>query len=58
MEAMWIGSSRNNKSKLFGLKWPSEPIKAFDVIYTYDQRLLLEKNFIERLDSIKKLIRI
>ena len=27
-EAMWIGSSRNNKSKLFGLKWPSEPIKA------------------------------
>ena len=27
-EAMWIGSSRNNKSKPFGLKWPSEPIKA------------------------------
>ena len=57
-EAMWIGSSRNNKSKPFGLKWPSEPIKALGVFYTYDQRLLLEKNFIERLDSIKKLIRI
>ena len=28
------------------------------MFYTYDQRLLLEKNFIERLDSIKKLIRI
>ena len=27
-EAMWIGSSRNNKSKPFGLKWSSEPIKA------------------------------
>ena len=27
-EAMWIGSSRNNKSKPFGLEWPSEPIKA------------------------------
>ena len=57
-KAMWIGSLRNNKSKPFGLKWPSEPIKALGVFYTYDQRLLLEKNFIERLDSIKKLIRI
>ena len=27
------------------------------MFYTYDQRLLLEKKFIERLDSIKKLIR-
>ena len=55
---MWIGSSRNNKSKPFGLRWPSEPIKALGVFYTYDQRLLLEKNFTERLDSIKKLIKI
>ena len=57
-EAMWIGSSRNNNSKPFGLKWPSEPIKALGVFYTYNQRMLLEKNFIERLDSIKNPIRI
>jgi len=55
---VWIGSSTNNKSKPFGLKWPTEPIKDLDVFYTYNQRFLLEKNFIDRLDSIKKPIRI
>lgn len=57
---MWIGSSRNNKSKPLGIKWPSEPIKALGVFYTYryDQKLLLEKNFIENLDKIKKLINV
>ena len=56
---MWIGSSTNNKSIPFGLNWPTEPIKDVDVLfYTYNQRFLLEKNFIERLDSIKKPIRI
>jgi len=55
---MWIGSSRNNKAKPFGIKWPSEPIKALGVFYTYDQKLLLEKNFIENLDKIKKLLNV
>ena len=57
-EAMWIGSSRNCKAQPFGIKWPNEPIKALGIYYTYDQKLLLEKNFIERLDSIKNLTRI
>ena len=52
-EGMWIGSSRKNKAKPFGIKWPSEPIKALGIFYTYDQKLLLEKNFIENLDKIK-----
>ena len=53
---MWIGSSRKNQTKPFGIKWPSEPIKALGVFYTYDPKLLHEKNFIEKLDSIKKLV--
>lgn len=57
-EAMWIGSLKENKSKPFGIKWPNEPIKALGVYYTYDQKLLHEKNFIERLDSVKKLVHI
>ena len=32
----------------------AEPIKALGAYFTYDQKLLKEKNFIERLDSIKK----
>ena len=55
---MWIGSSRQNKTKPLGIKWPDEPIKALDVYYSYDSKLLHEKNFIEKLDSIKKLVNI
>ena len=55
---MLIGSKRHHKGKTFGIKWPDEPIKALGVYFTYDQKLLKEKNFIERLDSIKKLINI
>ena len=53
---MWIGSSWKNQTKPFGIKWPSEPIKALGVFYTYDPKLLHEKNFIEKLDTIKKLV--
>ena len=55
---MWIGSSRDKTSKPFGIKWPDEPIKALGVYYSYVIKLLHEKNFIERLDSVKKLINI
>ena len=55
-EDMWIGSCRNNNSKPFGIKWPREPIKALGVYYSYDLTLLREKNFLENLDKIKKLL--
>ena len=47
---------RNNKSKPFGIKWSGEPIKALGVYYSYDTKLLDEKNFIEWLDCVKKLL--
>ena len=53
-EGMWIGSLRNNKTKPLGLEWPEELIKALGVNYSYDEKLLREKNFIENLDKIKK----
>ena len=55
---MWIGSLKESKEEYFGIKWPKIPIKALGVYITYDQKLIKEKNFIERLDSIKKLINI
>ena len=57
-EGMWIGSLRNDRTKPFDIRWPDEPIKALGVYFTYNQKLLKEKNFIERLDSVKKLINI
>ena len=53
-EGMWIGSSRKNKAKQFGIKWPNEPIKALGVHYTCDLKLLHEMN----LTVLKKLINI
>ena len=51
-----IGSLKESKEEHFGIKWPKIPIKALGVYFTYDQKLLKEKNFIERLDSIKNLL--
>jgi len=57
-EGMWVGSLRNNDSKPFGIKWSGKPIIALGVYYSYvyNTKLLHEKNFIERLDSVKKLV--
>ena len=55
---MWIGSFRGKIGEPFSIKWPKTPIKALGVYFAYDQKLLKEKNFIERLDSIKNLINI
>ena len=57
-EGMWIGSLRNDKAKPFDIKWPDEPIKALGVYFTYNQKLLKDNNFIERLGLVKKLINI
>ena len=45
-------------NQALGIKWPDEPIKSLGVYYSYDPKLLHDRNFIEKLDSIKKLINI
>ena len=54
-EGMWIGSLKRKDEKPFGIKWPSEPIKALGTFFTYEQSLLYEQNFQEKVDKIKKL---
>ena len=56
-KGMWIGSSTDKISKPFGIKWRDEPTKAVGDYYS-DIKLLREKIFFERLDSVKKLINI
>jgi len=55
-EGMRIGSLTGKMEEQFSIKWPKTPIKTLGVYFTYDSKLLKEKNFNERLDSIKKLI--
>ena len=57
-EGLWIGSLKGKGIKPLGIKWPSEPIKALGVVFIYDQRLLYETNFQDRIDSMKKLTNI
>jgi len=38
------------------MKGPNEPIKTLGIYFTHDMKLLEEKNFMERLDAIKKVI--
>ena len=57
-EGMWIGFQKNNDGKPLFINWPSEPIKALGVFFTYYQSLLYEKNFQDKLDNMKKLTNI
>ena len=47
-----MGPPGITKKKAFGIKWARGSIEALGVLYTYDQKLLLENNFIENLDKI------
>ena len=55
-EGMWIGSLKNSENKPLGIKWPTEPMKALGVLFTYDHKLSHSKNFSEKIVDIKKLI--
>ena len=57
-KGLWIGSLKYNDIKPFDIKWPDEPIKAFAVFFTYDQNLIYEKNFKDKVFEIKKSISI
>ena len=54
-EGLWLGSLKGNETKPFGIKWPRDPIKVLGVFFTYDKKLLFQKNFSEKLDKIKKI---
>ena len=47
-----------SKEQWWKTTWPSEPIKALGVFFTYDQSLLYEKNFQDKLDNMNKLTNI
>ena len=55
-EGMWLGSCRYSTSTPFGIVWPSEPIYALGIYFTYNEHISFKKNFEEKLNSIKKLL--
>ena len=54
-EAMWIGSLRSCEDQPFGVKWQT-CVKFLGIHITYDVKLLVEKNFKQRLKKIRNTI--
>ena len=44
-EGMWLGSCRYRTSTPFGIAWPSEPIYALGIYFTYNEHISFKKNF-------------
>ena len=58
MEGMWIGSTKENKAKPLGIRWPNESIKALIVCCMYDVKLLRENDLLKDWIALKKFINI
>ena len=54
-EAMWIGSLQSCEDEPLGFKWKT-CIKVLGIFITYDVKILVEKNFKQRLKKIANLI--
>jgi hypothetical protein len=54
-EAMWIGSKRETKENPLGLKWV-KGAKALGIYYSYDEKEVEEKNFVEKLKELKTIL--
>ena len=54
-EAIWLGNSGNNCSKLYDLKWPEDPIVALGTAFSYDVYKCEVKNFHEKATKMQKM---
>ena len=55
-EGMWLGSCRHNTATPFDITWPSEPIYALGIYFSYDEVTAFNKNFEQKLISMKNIL--
>ena len=55
---MWLGANQNKKSKHFDIAWPSEPVCALGIHFSYNEDVSHQKNFEQKLTSMKTLLNI
>ena len=55
-DVLWMGSARNCKRQPLGIKWPSKPIKALGVYFSYDEKRCEEENLEAKLNSLKAIL--
>ena len=57
-ELLWLGSWRLRKDKILSLKLSEEPINALGIHFSYNDERAIEKNFYDKLGSLKKVLNI
>jgi len=55
-EAMWLGSSRNSRSKPLGLSWSGKPLRILGVYCSYSESECDERNFDERVKKCRSIL--
>ena len=53
-EMLWLGSMHHRKDTILDLQMSGEPVYALGVHFTYDLEVSEEKNFFDKLGSLKK----
>ena len=54
-ELLWLGSWRHRKDKIFNLQISEEPVYALGVHFAYERDTVLQRNFWDKLISLKKI---
>ena len=57
-ELLWLGSWRHRKDKILNLQISEEPVYALGVHFAYERDTVLQRNFWDKLISLKKLLNI
>ena len=57
-ELLWLGQSRLRKDKILNLNLSEKPIYALGIYFSYNDELATEKNFYDKLVSLKKILNI
>ena len=52
---MWIGANKGDDSKPLNIAWPLEAIYALGINFSYDENECFQRNFKEKLKSMKNL---
>ena len=57
-ELLWLGQSRLRKDKILNLNLSEKPIYALGIHFSYNDELVTEKKFYDKLVSLKKILNI
>ena len=53
-EGIWIGLNAFSKNRPFGIKWPSNPIKALGIYFSYNVKEAENANFEDKIKQLER----